>query len=209
MDILSSLLSGSVAGLFLAAPLGAIGVLLVSEGVTRGLRRGIPGAAAVATVDVLYCTAAVTAGSLAGPIVGSWTPWPQIIGGAAVVAVGVFGLVKSRRAKQPGIDQTPGFPGASSLQRYVIFLGLTAVNPATLVYFAAIMTSLDQVTVSLSTSIAFVVGAGVASFGWQSLLVTVGAALRRSTGPSFQRWTTAIGNGLVIVLGVALIAHTL
>lgn len=209
MDILAALLSGSVAGLVLAAPLGAIGVLLVREGVTRGLRRGLPGAAAVASVDVLYCTAAVAAGSLAGPIIGNLTPWPQIIGGFAVIAVGVFGLVKSRRPKEPGIDQRTARSGPSSLRRYLVFVGLTALNPATLVYFAAIMTGLDQVTVSPSTSVAFIIGVGVASFGWQSLLVAAGAILRRSAGPSFQWWTTAIGNGLVIVLGVALIAHAL
>ena len=53
MDFSVALLAGMVAGLALAAPLGAIGVLLLQEGVIRGLRRGLPGAAAVATLDIL------------------------------------------------------------------------------------------------------------------------------------------------------------
>lgn len=206
MDVLFSLLSGSVAGLLLAAPLGAIGILLIQEGVTRGLRQGLPSAAGVATVDVLYCAVAVAAGALAGPIVGDWTPWPQIVGGSAVIVVGVIGLVKSRRGSEPVIDQTTGRARAP-LQRYVVFVGLTALNPATLVYFAAIVSGLDQFTQSLSTSWAFVMGVGIASFGWQALLVAIGAALRRRTGPSFRGWTTVIGNGLVVALGITLLAQ--
>lgn len=208
MDVPFSLLSGLVAGLALAAPLGAIGVLLVREGVTRGLRRGLASAAAVATVDVLYCIAAVTAGVLVGQIVSGWAPWPQIVGGAALIVIGAHGLVSSRRAKAYAPDHTVTRSG-TSLGRYALFLGLTALNPATLVYFTAILTGLDQVAGSAATAIAFIAGVGAASLGWQVLLVALGAGLQRKTGPSFQRWTAIVGNGLVMVLGAILIAQVL
>ncbi len=208
VDTVTSLGLGLVAGLALAAPLGAIGVLLVQEGITRGLRGGIPSAAAVATVDVVYCAVAVAAGTLAGPIVRSWTPWPQLLGGVALIALGLHGLVTSHRARGRAIDQGVGSP-ATAVRRYSLFLGLTALNPATLVYFAAIVTGTDRVAASIPTAIAFIAGVGVASFGWQTLLVALGALLRRKTGPSFQSWTAVAGNSLVIVLGAVLIAQTL
>jgi arginine exporter protein ArgO len=206
VNVLVSFLSGAVAGLALAAPLGAIGVLLVQEGITRGLRRGLPSAAAVATVDILYCTAAVTAGALAGPIVSGWSPWPQIMGGLALIAIGVHGLLRIRRSQIRVIDPRVLVPGTSR-RRFVLFLGLTALNPATLVYFTAILTGLDQVAESPLRAIAFIAGVGIASLGWQALLVTLGAGLGQKTGPSFQRWTAAIGNGLVVLIGAALLAH--
>ncbi|MFB2581350.1 LysE family transporter [Herbiconiux sp. P15] len=205
MDVPLSLLSGLVAGLALAAPLGAIGVLLIQEGLTRGLRRGMPGAAAVATVDILYCIAAVTAGALAGPVVNGWAPWPQIVGGAALVAMGVLGLVRSRRRRGSQGADAPITRSGTSLRRFALFIGLTALNPATLVYFAALLTGLESVTGSPSTAVAFVMGVGVASFAWQALLVALGAGLGRKVGPSFRGWTSVIGNGLVVVLGAALI----
>jgi len=208
VDTLISLSSGLIAGLALATPLGAIGVLLIQEGVIRGLRAGLLGAAAVATVDVVYCFAAVTAGTLAGPIVRSWTPWSQLLGGTALIALGVHGLVKSRPTREQAVDQTSNRP-ATALRRYSLFLGLTALNPATLVYFAAIVSGLDRVAESIPTTSTFVAGVGVASFGWQTLLVALGALLRRQTGPSFQRWTTAMGNGLIIALGAVLIGQIL
>lgn len=208
MDALFALLSGSVAGLALAAPLGAIGILLLQEGATRGLRRGLPAAAAVATVDVLYCTIAVAAGSLAGPIVESWTPWPQIVGGFAVVALGAHGLLKKRRASTPEVGQASARSSTWG-QRYLLFLGLTALNPATLVYFAAILTGLNQFTNSPSTATAFAIGVAVASFAWQGLLVALGAGLQRTAGPSFRKRMAIAGNGLIVVLGIALIIQAL
>ena len=208
MDLLVALLAGSVAGLALAAPLGAIGMLLLQEGITRGLRRGLPAAAAVATVDVAYCTVAVAAGALAAPIVNGWSPWPQLLGGVAVVALGVHGLLQGLRAK-PSAGERPAGRSGPSRQRYLLFLGLTAINPATLVYFAAILTGLAEFTESGSTAVAFIVGVGVASFGWQALLVALGARLRRRTGPAFRKRSAIVGNGLVVAFGVALIIQAL
>lgn len=203
MDISFFFLSGIAAGLALAVPLGAIGVLLVHEGVSRGLRRGLPGAAAVATVDILYCAAALTARALVGPVISGWTPWPQVIGGAALIAIGARGLVRVRRTPMDvgGMVTHPG----SSLSRYALFLGLTAINPATLLYFTAILTALDRVAQSPATAIAFIAGVGGASFAWQALLVALGAGLRHRMRPSFQRATAVLGNGLVVALGMALL----
>lgn len=207
MAALVSLVSGAVAGLALAVPLGAIGILLLQEGASRGLRRGLPAAAAVATMDVLYCVAAVTTGSIAGRLVDSWTPWPQIVGGSAVIALGVHGLVAGRSTRLE--TGRPVAPPQPSMRRFLLFLGLTALNPATLLYFAAILTGLDLHTQSPSEAGAFVAGVGLASFGWQALLVALGAGVGRRAGPAIQRWTTIIGHGAVVLLGATLIVHTL
>ncbi|WP_291037291.1 LysE family transporter [Herbiconiux sp.] len=207
MGVLVSFVAGGVAGLALAAPLGAIGILLLQEGAARGLRRGLPSAAAVATVDVLYGVAAVVAGSVVGGLVDSWTPWPQIVGGSIVIALGVHGLLSARRPKTP-VSRPVGHQ-QQSLRRFVLFLGLTALNPATLLYFSGILAGgLDRFTQSPSAAASFVAGVGVASFGWQALLVALGAAVGRRAGPAIRRWTTVVGHGVVVLLGVTLIVHT-
>jgi len=50
-------LLGLAAGLAVALPLGAIGLLLVREGLTHGPRIGAAGALAIGVVDLLYATA--------------------------------------------------------------------------------------------------------------------------------------------------------
>ncbi|MDO9395773.1 MAG: LysE family transporter [Herbiconiux sp.] len=205
MDALTALLSGLLAGLALAAPLGAIGVLLVREGLERGLRRALPSAVSVAFVDVLYCAGAVAAGVLAGPVVSAWGPWPRIVGGVVLIALGVRGLLTSHRSgvERPGVAaSTSGSP----FRRSLLFFGLTALNPATLLYFAAVVTGLPGVGESGISAIAFVVGTGAASFAWQALLVALGAGLARRAGPAFRRITAVVGNGVVVLLGAALLA---
>lgn len=207
MDALLTFPAGLVAGLAVAVPLGAIGVLLIQEGIARGFRAGLPAASAVATVDTVYCVVAVLAGAVAAPVVTGWAPWPQRVGGAVLVAIGVRGLMRTSRARVPA-PVGPAPAASSSRARFGLFLTLTAINPATLLYFVAILPGLHEVATSMPAQIAFVTGVGVASFGWQAALVAGGSVLGRIAGPALRMWTTVLGNGLVTLLGVALIAAT-
>lgn len=203
MEALTALGLGVLAGFAVAVPLGAIGVLLVQEGATRGARRGLPAAAAVGTVDVVYCIIAVTVGSLLAPVITGWGPWPGIVGGGVLIALGLHGLLKLTRARvgEPAETALPG------RRRYLLFFALTAINPVTLLYFAALVTSLGETIASPVAAAAFVAGVGVASLSWQVLLVALGAGMRQKSGAGLKRWTPVVGNGIVAVLGAAMIAH--
>lgn len=197
---MAALSAGAVAGFALAVPLGAIGVLLIQEGASRGWARGVPAAIAVATVDMLYCVAAVSAGLALAPLIASWSPWPRIIGGTALIALAAWNLIRARRSNTARED-TAEPRAAPGSHRYALFFALTAINPATLVYFAAIVTGLSTVSTSLAIAAVFVLGVTLASLSWQLLLVFVGAIVRWKTGARFDRMTALIGNGAVAVLG--------
>jgi len=205
MENLAALGAGLIAGLALALPLGAIGVLLIQQGASRGFGGAVPAAAAVATVDAIYCFAALSAGSVLAPLVTMWMPWPQIVGGVTLVTIAAWGL--ARIGERPvGSSTSAAVDTAAGWRRYAMFLGLTAVNPATLVYFAAIVTGLSSVTASAAAGALFVVGVTVASLGWQTLLVGVGAVIRGRSGPRLRHATSLIGNGAVALLGAIMIA---
>lgn len=202
MDILVALSSGIAAGLGLAAPLGAIGVLLIREGLGRGFRAGSVAAAGVAFVDAIYCVIAVTLGALAAPIIASWGGIPSIVGGAVLILIGVRG-VRSSWAK--GEDAAVTFGGAASssrLRRFLLFVGLTAINPATLLYFAAVTAALGAALTALPASAAFVAGVAGASLCWQLGLVAVGAVLTTRISARTQRMLSVAGFCMVIALGV-------
>lgn len=204
MDPLSSLTAGLIAGLALAVPLGAIGVLLIQEGASRGWVRGAPAAAAVATVDLIYCVTAVLAGATLSPVITSWTPWPRIIGGTALLSLAAWNLIRARLSATNAKPDDRAHHSRSS-RRYALFFGLTAINPATLVYFAAITTGIAAISSSVTTAVPFVFGVAMASLGWQLLLVLMGALVRWKTGARFRYLTSAIGNGVVGVLGILMI----
>jgi len=207
MELITAFGAGLIAGLALAVPLGAIGVLLIHEGASRGWRRGAPAAAGVATVDMLDCIAAVAGGSALAPVIAAWDPWPRVVGGATLIALATWNLARMRRSPAVAGAAAEVSP-ARSRHRYALFVGLTAINPATLIYFAAIVTGLPAVSDSPFAACLFTAGVTLASLSWQLLLVLAGAVLRRRTGSRFRRLTTLIGNGAVGVLGVLMIADT-
>jgi arginine exporter protein ArgO len=205
MGYIAALGAGLLAGLALVVPLGAVGILLIREGTARGLARGIPAATAVATVDVLYCTAALTAGSVLAPIIVGWMPWPQVIGGTTLIAIAGLGLLRmARRTDEASVGGSS--ENGPSWRRYALFFGLTATNPATLIYFAAVVTGLTAIASSVATAALFVVGVAIASAGWQILLVAAGAALRWRSSARLRRVTTLVGNAAVALLGLVMIA---
>ena len=207
MDALASLGFGLVAGLALAIPLGAIGVLLIGEGAARGFMGGLAAAAGVATVDVLYATGAALAGAALGPVIAAASPWPEVVGGLILILLAVSGL-RSRTAGQTpeGAEATTGSP-TSARRRYALFVGLTALNPATFLYFASLLTGLAGVTASGDRILAFVLGVGLSSFCWQAVLVAVGGLLGRASGRALRRITPIVGNVTIGALGVLIIVR--
>lgn len=193
---------GALAGLGVAMPLGAIGVLLLGEGISRGFRRAAPAAVAVGSIDTLYSAVAVVFGAAAAPVIGAWGRWPAVVGGC--VLIGIAGLGVWRSSRRPA-DALPA-PGGSGWQRFVLFLGLTAINPATLAYFAAITVGLTGRLGTPAAAAAFVAGVGLASVTWQLVVVGTGAVLRHRITERTRRLSVLVGNLVVAGLGVAMLA---
>lgn len=200
----AALAAGIGAGLAVAMPLGAIGVLLLQEGALRGVRGGLPGAAAVASVDALYGTLAVLAGRVAAPGVTRAAPWPALVGGVALLVVAAVGLRRGLAVRPAGgLDE----PAGGGWRRYGLFLGLTMVNPGTLVSFVAIMAGLVDLARRPTSAAVFVAGVGVASFAWQAGLVALGGLLHGRVGERGRRATVLLGNAVVAALGVTLLVR--
>lgn len=194
--------AGLAAGLGVAMPLGAVAALLIREGMVGGLRIGAAGAAGVASVDVLYCSAALTAGGVAAPLVEAHRSWLWVISGVVLVAIGLVQLRNALTA-EPEPDSEPG-PRTSPARCYLRFVGVTLLNPMTLVYFTALagIAGIAGPTGSgPAAPIVFTVAVALASLGWQLLLVIFGSVL---AGERLRTWARPIGLVaalIVIVLG--------
>lgn len=197
-------LTGVLAGLGVAMPLGAIGALLLREGIVNGFRVGAAAAAGVATVDLLYCAVATATGVLlASAIDGVRGPF-LIASGILVVAIGILQLFRIRSS--PGPDAT-AVDRISALRAYARFVGLTAINPMTLIYFIALGGAVTARSASPAGPIVFVVAAGIASLAWQLVLAGAGAVFGHLIG---RRATWVIGvlaSLVVIVLGAFVLAQ--
>ncbi len=193
---MNALAAGILAGLAVAVPLGAIGVLIVDLGVQAGFRPAFLAGLGTALADGLYATVA----AVAGLAVGAWLAPAQhalsLAAAAVLAAVGIAGLLALRRTP----ERRP--PPAAGHRLVARFLGLTAINPATAVTFAGLMVGLPAVAhASAPGKAAFVAGAFGASLAWQSALAGGGTLMRRGLPAHARTWTSLAGR--VIVLGLA------
>jgi threonine/homoserine/homoserine lactone efflux protein len=197
---MGSFLIGVVAGFGIAVPVGAIAVLIVQVGMRCGFRCGASAGAGAATADLLYAVLAVAGGAaLAATIDAIGRPF-RIASAVILACMAILGLVRSARPTAP-VD-TP-LPGRREFGlTYVKFLGLTVVNPLTVVYFVAVVLGLDVVgSLAAGQATAFVAGVFSASLTWQLLLAGVGAAAGRHLPATFVQLARVGGN--LLVLGMA------
>ena len=145
-------------------------------------------------------------GAAAAPVVRQWGPLPAVLGGLVLIVLAVLGLVRSGAAGS--VEGTPASPG-SAWQRFGLFLGLTAINPATLVYFAAVTVGLGEPLREARAAAVFVAGIGLTSLLWQLIVVGTGAVLRHRVTERTRRRSRQAGSLVVAALGVGMLIGAL
>ncbi|WP_026555592.1 LysE family transporter [Arthrobacter sp. 35W] len=202
MTLSASLLAGLAAGLGVALPLGAVGILIVTQGVAGGFRSGAAAAGGVALVDLVYCVAALAFGAALAPAVAAAGRWPGAAAGVLLIALAVRGLAKLRSADGAAAPAVRGGP----VRVFATFTGLTALNPATVLYFLALATVLGAGGWTWGSAAAFAIGVGTASLGWQLVLAGTGSLAGRWITVRGRRWLGIAGYGMVTLMGLAALA---
>jgi arginine exporter protein ArgO len=207
-----ALVAGLLAGYGIAVPVGAIAPLLVSLTARTSFRVGAAAALGVATADGVYACAAVLGGAvLAGLIAPVATPMRWI---AAAVLVVVGGRIAYGAWRQHRSGTAPATPAAATglatpVRAYLALLGLTLLNPATVIYFAALVLGREAAWAGDGgawAGVVFVVAAFAASASWQLLIAGGGSLLARIlTGPRGRLVTAAVSGVTIAVLAVALL----
>lgn len=199
--------AGALAGLGVAMPLGAIGAMLLREALVSGARRGVAGALGIATTDLLYCAVATATGTVLAGLIESHRGGFLLASGLLVILIGVRQLRDSVAGPSAPARTQPITSAGSVAATYLRFVGLTALNPMTLVYFVALGGAVSAPTDSVATPIVFVLSAGIASLGWQLALVAVGSVFRRAAGQRTARLVGVVASALVLLLGVGVIIN--
>ena len=194
-------LAGLAAGYGIAVPLGAIAVLIVSLAARASFRVGAAAGLGAATADLIYAAVAASTGYALAPVLGRFAGPLRLVGAAVLAGLAVRGLRAAWRARSAAADaaQAPRVGRA-----YLGFLGLTLLNPLTVLYFAALVVAHQAPVASTPTTAAFVAGVFLASLTWQTLLAGIGAALHRTSLGASRFWTGLVGNALIAAFAVQL-----
>jgi arginine exporter protein ArgO len=192
-------LLGVAAAYAIAIPVGPIAVLILRTGVRRGLRAAAAAGAGAATADLAFATVAMLVGAGASALLAPILPAARIAAAAALVVIAVRGLLT---APQP-IARESG--GAGTGNTYLLFLGLTMLNPPTVIYFVSLAIALPEVSADLASRAAFVVGAFLASLSWQEVLALAGAMLHGKLTPRLQRITAIVSSFIIFALAIRIV----
>ncbi len=198
--------TGMLAGYGIAIPVGAIAVLIVEVGIRCGFRCAFFAGAGAATADLLYAALAVVGGAALVGVIASIDQPLRIASAAVLIVIAVVGLRRVGKSPSPIEIRYPDRRELAGT--YARFLGLTIINPATIVYFAAIIVGLGVASeMSVTDGVLFVAGAFLASLSWQTLLAGVGAFAGERLGMKAQRVAVIAGNLVILALALVILVQ--
>lgn len=197
----ASFLAGALAGYAIAIPVGAIAVLIVEIGIRRGFRTAAAAGAGAASADGLYASLAAVGGAAIAGILEPLARPLKVIAIGALLGIGLRGLVLMLLGPRrvAGSAELP----VRRIGTYLRFLALTLLNPATVIYFAALILGLPNLGRGPDERAAFVAGAFLASLSWQTTLAAIGAIAHHRLPPRFQVAISLLGN--LVIVGFAVI----
>jgi arginine exporter protein ArgO len=197
--VLDVLISGLVTGYAIAVPVGAVAALIIALSARTSWSVGAAAGLGVATVDGAYAAVAVFAGKAVAEFLDPIEDTLQVVSIVALLVIAALTLVHALRPAGNGKDDGRTW---TPLRAWLTFVGITAVNPATVVYFAAIVLGGSVDIDSPAEGTVFVAAAFLASASWQVFVASLGTGLGRwISGPRGRRMT-----GVVAALVIAALA---
>lgn len=199
-----ALLAGMLAGYGIAMPVGAITVLIITLSAQTSLRVGLAGAMGTATADGLYALVAASTGVAFAHVlqpIAEPMRWTAALVLLAIAIKGISGAIRRSRSSGDAQSIKAKKPGRAYLQ----LLGLTILNPLTIIYFSALVLGLRDDAWTSWNSVIFVVAAFAASASWQAVLAIGGALVSKVlTSDKGRLGTALIGNGVILFLAARL-----
>lgn len=208
-----ALLAGLLAGYGIAMPVGAVATYLVSLTARTSARVGAAGALGVASADGLYALIAVVGGAaLAGliSVIAEPLRWASAV---VLIALAVRIAWTAIRDHRSGELAPTGDSAMTAGRAYVSLLGITLLNPVTVLYFSALVLGSQANGLGAAESTGFVAAVFVAaafcaSASWQLVLVGGGVALGRMlTGRTGRLVTGLVSSAVIVALTVALLVR--
>ncbi len=179
--MISYFLSGAVAGLAVAMPIGAVGSYLVGLAARERTATALAAALGIASVDGAYAILAAAGGTGLQAMLSGVSGWLTYAAAITLVAVAVHTMRTAFRRYRGDIQARAQPSRLTPARAYLSLVALTAINPATVVTFAAVVLgrSSSEGGPSWLAVALFALGAFGASAVWQVLLAGGGSLLGR------------------------------
>lgn len=187
-----------VIGIVVAAPVGAMGILLIQRVLAHGWSAGLATGAGIATADAVYAALAAFGVTVIAQFLVSFQSPLQILGGAALLWLG-WRAMRSAVTTRPASTRDSRRVGVL----YGSAVGLTLTNPMTIMAFAAVFASAGLVAQAGVGSAAIVTaGVAVGSLAWWLALTTGVWVVRHAVSDRVMLWVNRVSGGLLMAFGL-------
>lgn len=177
---MASILTGFGLGLFVAAQIGPVSLLIVRSVVRGNFRIGLAMAAAVALVDLAYAALGLVGVGRALQETGGVRTVLGFLGAAILIALGL-------RAMWIGFRARFGFETAEEVgtprRAFATALGATAFNPLTIALWTAAAPAAVSGAHSSTGTAALLIGVGCGTLTWYTCFAGAIALARKHVGP--------------------------
>lgn len=211
------LLRGLALGVAIAAPVGPMSLLCMRRTLTAGFTAGLLSGLGVATADAVYgAVAAFGLVAITDFLLGH-QPWLRLIGGGALVYLGVR-MLRTRRVsgdntiRGDNTAERPATTGAAGLAgMYASMLTLTLTNPTTILSFGALFVGLGVGADERDSAAApaIVLGVFLGSALWWLVLSGAIALVRRRLPGRLLRVVNTVSGLAIVCFGVVTLASVL
>lgn len=194
-------IKGCLVGLFIAIPVGPVGVLCMRRTLTKGKLSGLFSGLGAASADALYAGITGFGLSFISDALLDYRRWIEVVGGVILVIIGA----KAFRSKPLSDEDAP--PKRRLVSDFVTTFMLTFTNPATILSFAAFFAGLGLASSINSAELATAVVAGVfcGSALWWFTLSEIMGFLRQKNPQALLLKINKISGIVLIVFGIVIV----
>jgi len=188
-------------GVVVAAPVGAIAMLLMQRTLLRGRPAGYATGAGIATADGLYAAVAAFGLTAVSDLLVGAQVWVRLAGGVALLVIGVRTVIAA------GVTRAAAAREGSLLAEYGSAVALTLANPQTILTFAALFAGAGLFVSGggWAGAAATTVGVAAGSMLWWVALVTVIGLGRHMLTPKAVTWVSRVAGAAVVTFALWLV----
>lgn len=205
------LIQSAIIGFSIALPVGPVAILCIRRTIASGIIAGYATGLGATLADTVFGAIAIFGISYIAEFLHEHENAVRAVGAAILIGMGVYYV----RHRPPNV----GDPVAADVQHrfatvlrfFLSSLAITMFNPLTIGAFAAVFAASGvgrEVTTNTQAAIA-IAGVAIGAAGWWFLLCSASQAMRRFFSHSSLQWLNWISGGILIVLGLFIVASFL
>ncbi|MBR1125419.1 LysE family transporter [Bradyrhizobium lablabi] len=202
-SFIAHLLPAMALGLCVAIPFGPIGLMCVQRTLTSGIWFGVASGMGAATAHGMFSGLAIVSGTVLTQITLALHTPLRIIGGIALVLMGLRTILVSAGAAN-GATCTDATCG-DLLSAYTTTLLIAAANPMTILPYLGVTSALDIGNpLIMDRALATPIGVMFGSASWYFFLVLSTNTMLRSLQKAVLDWFNRLTGILLMALGASL-----